>query len=288
MSVVQTLIGNIKGPQGSQGIQGETGAAGAAASVTVGSTTTTAYGNAASVTNSGTSSAAVLDFVIPQGKPGEATTKMGDLLLDAITSSAADFPSPQVGDTGKTAFGKITKFFSDVLAKFTQHEGDIATISTSPTTRSFNKGDYLVYEGTLYKVTANIANGGTLTVGTNITATSAGGELTSLNDSLVNATAPTEITATAGTGVTINAQRVYKIGRIAICEFDITTSSSLATNSDILTGCPSAIATWEFFGEKTADGSTHAFYVTSSGYIRTSGALPAGTWIADAVYVTYS
>ena len=184
MSVVQTLIGNIKGPQGSQGIQGETGAAGAAASVTVGSTTTTAYGNAASVTNSGTSSAAVLDFVIPQGKPGEATTKMGDLLLDSITSSAADFPSPQVGDTGKTAFGKIVKFFSDTISKFTQHEGDIATISTSPTTRSFSKGDYLVYEGTLYKVTANIANGGTLTVGTNITATSAGGELTSLNTAL--------------------------------------------------------------------------------------------------------
>lgn len=180
MSVVQTLIGNVKGPKGDTGATGATGASGSAATVTVGTTTTTAYGNAASVTNSGTSSAAVFDFVIPQGKPGEATTKMGDLLLDSITSSAADFPSPQVGDTGKTAFGKVVKFFSDVLDKFTQHESDLATISTSPTTRSFNKGEYLVYQSQLYKVTSNIANGGTLTVGTNITAVSAGGELASL------------------------------------------------------------------------------------------------------------
>lgn len=63
---------------------------------------------------------------------------------------------------------------------------NIATVeSTNKASKAYAKGDYLVYEGTLYKVTANIANGGTLTVGTNITATSAGGELTSLNDSLL-------------------------------------------------------------------------------------------------------
>lgn len=182
MAVVQTLIGNVKGPAGATGATGATGDPGQAATITVGSTTTTAYGNAASVTNSGTSSAAVFDFVIPQGKPGEATTKMGDLLLDSITSSAADFPSPQVGDTGKTAFGKIVKFFSDTIAKFTQHESDMATISTSPTTQAFSTGEYLVYGGQLYRVTANIANGGNLVVGTNITATSAGTQIKSLND----------------------------------------------------------------------------------------------------------
>lgn len=164
-----------------------------------------------------------------------------------------------------------------------------ATIESSSTaSRNYAKGDFLVRNGLLYKVTSAIASGGTITPGTNCVATNTGAELTSLNDSFVNATTPTQITATAGTGVTINAQRIYKIGRLAICEFDITTSSSLATNSNILTGCPASIATWEFFGEKTADGSTHTFYATSGGYIRNSGSLPAGTWIADAVYVTYS
>lgn len=116
MSVVRTLLGNIKGPQGATGAQGAQGAQGEAATVNVGAVTTTAYGNPAQVINSGTESEAVLDFVIPQGKPGEATTKMGDLSLDAITTSTASFPSPQVGDTGKTAFGKIVKFFADTVA----------------------------------------------------------------------------------------------------------------------------------------------------------------------------
>lgn len=116
MSVVRTLLGNIKGPQGETGATGAQGAQGEAATVNVGAVTTTAYGNPAQVINSGTESEAVLDFVIPQGKPGEATTKMGNLSLDAITTSTASFPSPQVGDTGKTAFGKIVKFFADTVA----------------------------------------------------------------------------------------------------------------------------------------------------------------------------
>lgn len=116
MSVVRTLLGNVKGPQGDTGATGAQGAQGDAATISVGSVTTTAYGNPAQVTNSGTEGDAVFDFVIPQGKPGEATTKMGDLSLDAITTSTASFPSPQVGDTGKTAFGKIVKFFADTVA----------------------------------------------------------------------------------------------------------------------------------------------------------------------------
>lgn len=135
MSVVQTLIGNVKGPKGDTGAAGETGATGSAATITVGTTTTTAYGNAAQVTNSGTSGAAVLDFVIPQGRPGEATTTMGDLTLDSITSSTADFPSPQVGDTGKVVFGKIVKFFADTVAALAA-KLDIANIANNLTTTS--------------------------------------------------------------------------------------------------------------------------------------------------------
>jgi hypothetical protein len=58
------------GPAGAKGATGATGADGKAATITVGTTTTGAPGSSASVTNSGISNAAVLDFTIPQGVAG--------------------------------------------------------------------------------------------------------------------------------------------------------------------------------------------------------------------------
>jgi hypothetical protein len=57
---------------GGAGPSGPTGAAGAAATMTVGTVTTGAAGTQATVTNTGTSSAAVLNFTIPQGAAGPA------------------------------------------------------------------------------------------------------------------------------------------------------------------------------------------------------------------------
>lgn len=110
------LLGNVKGPQGDTGATGSQGPQGDAATITVGTVSTTAYGNTASVTNSGTAQDAVLDFVIPQGKPGEQTTRMGALTLDTITAQSADFPIPAVGETGSTVFGKIIKFFNSTIS----------------------------------------------------------------------------------------------------------------------------------------------------------------------------
>lgn len=124
MSVVRTLIGNIKGPkgdtgatgpQGNPGANGTNGADGSAATVNVGTVTTVQYGNPATVTNSGTESDAVLDFQIPQGAPGEQVTTMGGLILNAITTSSAVRPVPVVGDTGAVAFGKIIKYLGDLF-----------------------------------------------------------------------------------------------------------------------------------------------------------------------------
>ncbi len=56
-----------QGPTGAQGRQGETGATGPAGSIAVGTVT---GGAEASVVNVGTSSAAVLDFVLPRGADG--------------------------------------------------------------------------------------------------------------------------------------------------------------------------------------------------------------------------
>ena len=60
------------GATGATGATGPTGAAGAAATVTVGTVTTAQPGTQATVTNTGTSEAAVLDFTIPQGATGAA------------------------------------------------------------------------------------------------------------------------------------------------------------------------------------------------------------------------
>lgn len=59
------------GPKGDPGPAGNAGADGEAATVTVGTVTTGAAGSQASVTNAGTTAAAILNFAIPQGEKGD-------------------------------------------------------------------------------------------------------------------------------------------------------------------------------------------------------------------------
>jgi hypothetical protein len=58
---------NFTIPQGAQGTPGTNGTNGTAATVTVGTTTTGAAGSSATVVNTGTTSAAILQFTIPRG-----------------------------------------------------------------------------------------------------------------------------------------------------------------------------------------------------------------------------
>lgn len=59
------------GETGPSGADGKDGADGAAATITVGTVTTLDAGEEATVTNAGTSSAAVLNFAIPKGEKGD-------------------------------------------------------------------------------------------------------------------------------------------------------------------------------------------------------------------------
>lgn len=68
----------------SVGVQGAKGDKGDAATITVGSTTTVAPGSPASVINSGTADAAVLNFEIPQGAKGEKGDKGDGGQVDSI------------------------------------------------------------------------------------------------------------------------------------------------------------------------------------------------------------
>lgn len=78
----------IQGEQGERGVQGLQGPAGNAATITIGNVTTSAPGTAAQVTNRGTSSAAVLDFVLPKGKDGAD----GGVTVDDTLSSTSTNP----------------------------------------------------------------------------------------------------------------------------------------------------------------------------------------------------
>lgn len=84
------------GPTGPTGATGATGPTGSAATVAAGTTTTGAAGSSASVTNSGTSSAAVFNFTIPRGDTG-ATGATGP-----TGATGATGPKGDKGDTGAT------------------------------------------------------------------------------------------------------------------------------------------------------------------------------------------
>jgi hypothetical protein len=80
------------GAAGADGQDGADGADGAAATIAVGAVTTGAAGSDATVTNSGTPSAAELDFTIPRGDTGAqgdaATIEVGTVTTGAAGSSA--------------------------------------------------------------------------------------------------------------------------------------------------------------------------------------------------------
>lgn len=75
---------------GQDGADGAPGADGQSATIAVGNTSTLTPGSSATVTNSGTSSAAVFDFGIPKGEKGDtgATGPANSLSIGTVTSGA--------------------------------------------------------------------------------------------------------------------------------------------------------------------------------------------------------
>lgn len=95
--------GSLKGPQGPKGADGANGSQGPkgdkgdAATITIGNVQTGAAGSSVSVTNSGTSSAAKLNFTIPRGDRGE-TGPQGP--KGETGSQGPQGPQGPKGDTG--------------------------------------------------------------------------------------------------------------------------------------------------------------------------------------------
>ena len=96
--------------------------------------------------------------------------------------------------------------------------GNMATIESSTTaSKAYAVGDYMVRNGQLYKVTAAIASGGTITVGTNVAAAAAADDIAGISNTIGN-------TAMGTTAQTIT-------GAIAEHEQDISGLNSNVMNS---------------------------------------------------------
>jgi len=101
------------------------GTPGTSATVAVGTTTTSAPGGSASVTNSGTSTAAVFNFTIPRGDTGPAGTSGTSATVTAgTTTTGAAGTSASVVNSGTT---------SNAIFDFTIPRGDTGAAGTAAT-----------------------------------------------------------------------------------------------------------------------------------------------------------
>lgn len=91
-----------KGDTGATGPAGPAGADGTAATITVGKVTTLDAGSQATVTNSGTANAAVLDFGIPKGADGSAGSGSSSSVVDTSNLGVT------VGDEAYGGFEAVT------------------------------------------------------------------------------------------------------------------------------------------------------------------------------------
>lgn len=156
-----------------------------------------------------TKTATGADWQDVDGLPAGGTT--GQVLTkNSSTDGDASWQTPQ---SGGGTWGSITGTLSDqtdlqnaLNAKANvsalnakSNTSTLATVeSTSTASQAYAVGDYLVLNGQLYEVIADIASGETLTVGTNISATTVGNELTQLNNGLIHTVAITQTTDSSG------------------------------------------------------------------------------------------
>ena len=137
---------------------GKDGQDGAAATISVGSTTTGAAGTSASVTNSGTSSAAVLDFVIPQGVKGDT----------GATGADGFSPTATVTKSGDTATITITDKNGTTTATVSDGSGASSVSElTDVDLTGLSNGDVLAYDSTSQEWKAEAQSGGVTDVEVN-------------------------------------------------------------------------------------------------------------------------
>jgi hypothetical protein len=235
---------------------------GAAATIAAGTTTTGAAGTSASVTNSGTSSAAVFNFTIPRGDKGDAasvaagTTTTGAAgtsasVTNSGTSSAAVFnftiPRGNAGVDSTVVAGTTTTGAAGTSASVTNSGTPNAAVFNFTIPRG-DKGD-----------AASVAAGTTTTgaAGTSASVTNSG----TSSAAVFNFTIPRGDTGSTGPGSTVAA--------------GTTTTTAAGTSATVTNAGTSTAAVFNFGIPRGADGvnPTVAAGTTTTGAAGTSASV---------------
>ena len=228
-----------KGDQGIQGIQGIQGETGTAATVAAGTTTTGTPGTNASVTNTGSSSAASFDFTIPRGDTG-ATGPAGTVAIGTTTTGAAG-SSASVTNTGTSTAANL---------EFTVPKGDQGIQGIQG----------------VQGIQGDIGPAGTVAIGT--TTTGAAGSSASVTNTGTSTAANLEFTIPRG------AQGVQ--GPAATVAVGTTTTGAAGTNGSVTNSGSSSAAVFDFTVPRGADG-TNYFTLSGSNIYRSTGNVGIGT-----------
>ena len=161
---------SLQDASGLDGQAGPPGDDGLAATISVGTVSTGAAGSSATVTNVGSSSAAVFDFSIPKGDDGDPATNTdtkisnvrdNDTLTNITDVSSIRFTGELCSATGTTGIATVSV------------GGTIDRLSDVDETISPSSGDVLIYNSTSSKYEPQ-----DLTAGSNITITNGDGSIT--------------------------------------------------------------------------------------------------------------
>ncbi len=183
------------GPQGAQGVQGLQGPAGNAATITIGNVTTSAPGTAASVTNRGTSSAVVLDFVLPKGKDG---ADGGVTVDDALSSTSTN---PVQNNVIYNAL--LNKVGTDIYSGFALI-GAATTIAWRQGSQAVGSINASTYTGTAAAATQD-GEGNTIAT-TYAKKTDVSGMVKSVNNTKPDTNGNVTIEVSGGSNVTVDAE----------------------------------------------------------------------------------
>ena len=157
------------------------------------------------------------------GKTGAVVLDATDVGAGTYSKPATGIPKTDLADSVQESLNKADTALQAVPSTYrtasaqdvidAAQDSNLATIESSPATAAHAVGEYIVLNGQLYKVTAAIASGQSLTPGTNIAAVSGGG----LNDLTKTASE----TPTALQSFNTNYSLVKKLGRCAVCTLDL-------------------------------------------------------------------
>lgn len=171
---------------GLKGDPGEPGAPGAAATIEVGTVEAGQPGADPQVTNSGTSTAAVFNFVLPRGETGPAGA---DGKEQVYFGAFADFPTTGNSemlyvDTSNTSVLLMYRWNGTAYVPSGGGAADLDVVAQEfDATKAYTKGTYVIYSGGLYCFTSD-KTAGAWDVSV-VTPTTVGVELADLNAKMV-------------------------------------------------------------------------------------------------------